>query len=161
MAFRRIVMGAALLCTAGCGGPGEQTAPAEPASVAAPSTAVAVAVPSTPVAVTAPGADLASLTGDTTRGQTVFNQCRACHTVEAGRNGIGPSLAGIVGREAGAVPAYAYSSANKNSHLRWDPQTIFTYLEAPARTVPGTKMGFALRDAQQRADVIAYLETLR
>jgi cytochrome c len=99
--------------------------------------------------------------GDPVRGQSVFNQCRACHAADPGRNGIGPSLAGVVGREAGGVAGYSYSPANKNSHLNWDRATLFAYLAAPSALVPGTKMSFVLRDAQQRADVIAYLETLR
>lgn len=144
---------AAMALLAGCGG--DAAPPPAPEPTAAPT------APSAPAsAPAAPAVATAMPAGDAVRGRALFNQCRACHAIEPGRNGIGPSLAGVIGREAGAVPGYAYSPANKNSHLRWDAQTMFTYLAAPAATIPGTKMTFALRDAQQRADVIAYLETL-
>ena len=67
----------------------------------------------------------------------------------------------MVGRVSGAVPGYAYSQANKAGHIDWSPENLFTYLEMPSRMVQGTKMSFMLRDPQQRADVIAYLETLK
>lgn len=139
----------AALLVAGCGKP----APEADAAGADSATAAASAPAETPVT-------LASLTGNVAAGQAVFNQCKACHAVEAGKNGIGPSLHGVVGRTAGSVPGYTYSPANVASHLTWDPETIFTYLESPAMKVPGTKMAFMLRDPQMRADVIAYLQTL-
>lgn len=159
---RLVVMAAMAALLSGCGGASEPT-PAQD-QAAAPAAPAAPSAPSAPAApVAAPGATATAVAmpaGDATRGRSVFNQCRACHAVEPGRNGIGPSLAGVIGREAGAVTGYVYSPANKNSHVRWDPQTMFTYLAAPAVTIPGTKMTFALRDAQQRADVIAYLQSL-
>ena len=151
-------MGLALLLSA-CGSPEPAPEAADTASTA-PAAAPAAA-PATAPAAPAAGATLASLTGDATRGAQVFNQCKACHAIVPGQNGIGPSLHGVVGREAGSVAGYAYSPANKNSHLTWDADTLFTYLESPMRALPGTKMTFALRDAQQRADVIAYLQTVR
>lgn len=103
----------------------------------------------------------ASLTGDAARGERVFGQCRACHAIVPNQNMVGPSLHGVVGRKAGMVPGYAYSPANKGSTMVWDRETLFTYLEAPLTALPGTKMAFVLRDPQQRADVIAYMETLK
>jgi len=93
-------------------------------------------------------------------GATVFKQCRACHQVGPNaRNGIGPVLNGVVGRPAGAYPGYSYSSANKNSGLVWEEETLARYLRAPAEVVPGNKMiFFGLKKTQDAADVIAYLK---
>ncbi|MFG1428992.1 c-type cytochrome [Roseixanthobacter glucoisosaccharinicivorans] len=93
---------------------------------------------------------------------TAFNQCKACHKVEAGRNAIGPSLFGIVGMKAGSVAGYQYSPAMKNSGLTWDDATLTKYLASPKDTVPGTKMAFVgLKKPEEVAAVIAYLKTLR
>ena len=91
-----------------------------------------------------------------------FGQCAACHSVEPGMNGVGPSLAGVVGRKAGSVSGFAYSEANKASGLTWDEKTLDTYLTNPMKMVPGTKMTFAgLPDPAQRKAVIEYLKTLK
>ncbi len=91
-----------------------------------------------------------------------FAQCAACHSVEPGKNGVGPSLAGVFGSKAGSVAGYVYSPANKNSGLTWDEATLDTYLTAPMKTVPGTKMSYAgMGDAAQRAAIIAYMKTLK
>ena len=91
-----------------------------------------------------------------------FAQCAACHAVEAGKNGVGPTLFGVVGRKAGTVAGYAYSDANKNSGATWDEATLDSYLTAPMKNMPGTKMAFAgIADAAKRAEVIAYLKTLK
>jgi len=91
-----------------------------------------------------------------------FSQCKACHSVEPGKNGVGPSLAGVVGRKAGTVPGFAYSEANKSSGLTWDETTLDSYLTAPLKVMPGTKMSYAgLGDATKRKELIAYLATLK
>lgn len=106
------------------------------------------------------GKTFASLTGTAAAGEAVFVQCKTCHEVEAGKNKIGPHLAGVVGRQAGSVEGYNYSPANKNSGITWSKEKLFQYLEKPARVVPGTKMAFAgIPDAQKRADLIAWLAT--
>ncbi len=98
--------------------------------------------------------------GDAKRGEAVFAVCKTCHVVDKGVNRIGPSLAGVFGRHSSMAPGYTYSAANKKSGLTWDAPTLFKYLEAPQKIVPGTKMTYAgLKDAQKRADVIAYLKT--
>jgi len=103
---------------------------------------------------------LAGLTGDPARGQRVFAQCRTCHVVQPGVNRVGPSLHGIVGRQAGTVPNFRYSPANKNSGITWTEPVLFEYLENPRQYIPGTYMAYpGLRDPQQRADVIAYLKS--
>lgn len=99
---------------------------------------------------------------DSTAGQKVFkSQCAICHSVTAGKNMIGPSLFGLVGRKAGQEPGYTYSSANKNSGITWTEAELNKYLTNPQAIVPGTKMPYAgLKNDDQRADLIAYLATL-
>ncbi|MGI4881277.1 MAG: c-type cytochrome [Janthinobacterium lividum] len=102
----------------------------------------------------------ASLKGDATAGKAVFSVCKTCHVITPGQNRIGPSLYGVVGRPSGSVPGYTYSAANKNSHIVWTEPVLYEYLLAPQKYVPGTKMTYAgLKDAQKRADVIAYLKS--
>jgi cytochrome c len=93
-------------------------------------------------------------------GEAIFKKnCFICHTTDAGKNKLGPSLAGIVGRKAGSVPGYNYSEANKNSGVTWDDATLDTYLTDPKKFVPGTKMIFAgLKNADDRKALIAYLK---
>jgi cytochrome c len=87
-----------------------------------------------------------------------FAQCMSCHTVEAGKNLIGPSLYAVVGRKAASLPGYAYSDALKKSGLTWDKATMDKWLTAPARLVPGTKMTFfGLSDAAKRKELIEWL----
>ena len=95
-------------------------------------------------------------------GETLFKKnCAICHTLEAGKNKIGPSLAGVVGRKAGSVPGFAYTAANKNSGDIWDVQTLDTYLVDPRKFMPGTKMVFAgLKNLQDRKALIEYLKGL-
>ena len=100
--------------------------------------------------------------GGRTAGEAVFkSQCGICHSVQPGRNQVGPSLAGIVGRKAGQVPGFHYSPANKNSGLTWDEATLDRYLASPSTVVPHTIMTYGgLKDADKRANLIAYLATL-
>jgi len=97
--------------------------------------------------------------GDPAAGQDVFKKCMACHTVEAGRNRIGPSLHGVFERAAGTVDKFNYSKAMKESGLVWDAVTLDSYLADPRGFIPGNRMVFpGLKDAQERADVIAFLK---
>ena len=92
----------------------------------------------------------------------VFAQCAACHAVEKGKHGIGPSLAGVYGTKSGELAGFAFSDAMKNANLTWDDATLDKYLTAPMKLVPGTKMTFAgLSDAAKRKEVIEYLKTLK
>jgi cytochrome c len=100
--------------------------------------------------------------GDPVHGAVVFKQCLTCHTNEQGKNKIGPSLWGIVGRHSASIEGFAYSTAMKNADKTWDEATLNTYLTKPQAMVPGTKMTFVgLPKEQDRADVIAYLKTLK
>ena len=136
----------------------EETAAADPATPAA--TAPAGEAPAADNTETTDGTMLANFTGDAAAGEQVFNQCKTCHVTEAGVNRTGPSLHAIVGREAGTVEGFNYTPANANSGITWTKEKLFQYLQNPQRVVPGTKMAFAgLSEAQDRANVIAYLET--
>lgn len=113
--------------------------------------------------------------GDAANGEKVFRKCMACHTVEEGKNKVGPSLYGVIGRTAGTVDGYRYSDLNHaaSEHgLVWTEENIMTYLEDPqaflegylseagAETPGRTKMNFKLRKEDERADVIAYLKSV-
>ena len=91
-----------------------------------------------------------------------FAQCAACHAVEKGKHGVGPSLAGVFGAKAGDVPGYVFSDAMKGSGLVWDEKTLDTYLTNPMKVVPGTRMTYAgMTDPADRKAVIDYLKTLK
>jgi len=99
---------------------------------------------------------------DAQAGQRIFrSQCTLRHAAQPGRNLVGPSLFGVVGRQSGTTPGYHYSPGMSNAHLTWDTATLDRYLENPRGVVPGTLMAYVgLKDAKQRADLIAYLRTL-
>jgi len=103
-----------------------------------------------------------TLAADVEAGKIAFKKCALCHTAEAGKNQIGPSLFGVVGRKSGSVDNFSYSEAMKNFDHTWDTETLDTYLADPRAVVPGTKMIFpGIKDKTERDDVIAYLETLK
>jgi cytochrome c len=104
-----------------------------------------------------------ALAGDPAAGRAVFSSsCGICHTVKPGDNKIGPTLFGVVGRKTGTVPDYTYSSANLTANIIWTDAELDKYLAAPRATIPGTKMAYAgVKDATKRADLIAYLDTLK
>jgi len=99
---------------------------------------------------------------DPEAGGKVFRaQCTACHAIVPGKKLVGPSLFGVVGRKAGTED-FAYSEANKSSGITWDEATLEKYLVSPKAMVPGTKMTYAgLKNDTQRADLIAYLATIK
>jgi len=97
--------------------------------------------------------------GDAASGEKIFARCKACHAIEQGKNRVGPSLYGIIGRHSGSLEGYNYSDAMKNSNLTWDDKTLDTYLTSPRDLVHGTRMVFpGLKKEQDRQDVIAYLK---
>ena len=107
-------------------------------------------------------AKLADYKGDVARGEKAFAACHTCHSLAPGVNMAGPSLHGVVGRPAGQVPGYHYSPANRASHVVWREERLFTYLRDPRAELPGTFMSFGgIADPQARADLVAYLKTLR
>ncbi len=104
----------------------------------------------------------ASLAQDAAAGEQTFKRkCAVCHAVEAGKNKVGPSMAGIYGSQAASVEGFRYSSAMQAHDVTWNDETLDTYLEDPRGVVKGTRMAFpGLKDADERANVIAYLKTL-
>lgn len=97
--------------------------------------------------------------GDSANGESLFARCRACHSLEAGQNKVGPTLHGVFGREAGGVEGYSYSDALENADVVWNEETLDPWLENPREFIPGNKMIFpGLRDEQDRQDLIAYLK---
>lgn len=101
--------------------------------------------------------------GDAVKGQKVFKKCKACHTVnEGGKKLIGPNLFGIVGKKSAQMEGFKYSKAMTASGLTWDEATLDTFLKKPKAMIKKTKMTFAgLKKDKQRANVIAYLKTLK
>jgi cytochrome c len=97
---------------------------------------------------------------DAEAGKLVFNKCKACHQID--KNLVGPHLSGIVGRKAASVADYNYSDALKKSGITWDEAALDKWLQGPSKDVPGTKMIFpGVKDDTQRANLIAYLATLK
>ncbi|MFO1014941.1 MAG: c-type cytochrome [Caulobacteraceae bacterium] len=102
---------------------------------------------------------IAANPGDAARGQTLFNQrCGTCHTVVAGATKpMGPNVRGMLGRRAGTVAGFRYSAAMRAAAFTWDAAGLDAYLAAPTRKLPGTSMLVSVPQAQDRADLIAFL----
>lgn len=108
----------------------------------------------------APAVETAAVEPTAAMGEQVFRRCVACHTVEkGGSNGIGPNLHGVVGRAVAANPGFSYSGAMKAKGGVWTDAALDTYLKAPMKDVPGTRMAFAgvIDDADRKA-LILYLD---
>lgn len=98
-------------------------------------------------------------TGDPVKGKAVFARCAICHTVEPGKNKLGPTLANIVGSKAGEVPGFTFSPAMKASKVVWTPAALDKYLLNPRTFMPGNRMIFVgLPNPEDRANLIAYLK---
>jgi cytochrome c len=96
--------------------------------------------------------------GDATRGEARFQDCAACHKLEAGANNVGPTLHGIFTRKAGEIADFRYSPAIKRSGIVWTPETLDKFITDPQALVPGNRMPYAgMANASDRADLIAYL----
>ncbi|MFZ5609244.1 MAG: c-type cytochrome [Pseudomonadota bacterium] len=103
---------------------------------------------------------MAHASEDVAEGEKVFKKCQTCHTVEAGKHRVGPSLAGIVGRAAGTVDGYKYSPAMANAGIVWSEENLAAYLSNPRDFVKGTKMVFpGLKKEDEVEAVIAFLKT--
>lgn len=155
MAFGKhnVLLVCATAMLAACGGADEASSDAASSSSESAPTDVAE-MPEVPVS-------FADLSGDAGAGERVFGQCSACHSVVAGENRAGPSLAGIIGQQAGSVEGFNYSPANAELDVVWTAEEMFNYLENPREMVPGTRMAFpGVRDPQDRADLVAYLQSV-
>ncbi len=101
------------------------------------------------------------LPGNPARGEAIYGRCLACHAIE--RDRTGPRHEGLIGRRAGGVSGFNYSPAMRRAGAAgtvWDEATLDEFLANPTRFMPGTRMGYAgIADAQERADLIAFLKT--
>jgi cytochrome c len=109
------------------------------------------------------GAQAAGIIGNPKAGEIAFITCASCHQVgKYAQPGFGPQLNAIVGRKAGTSAGFKYSEAMKRSNLVWTEQNLTAFLRAPHDVVPGTSMRFwGIGDAQQIADLLAYMRGLR
>ena len=118
---------------------------------------IALAVLATPAAFAAEKADVAN-------GKTLFEQrCGICHsTVKDGGPVLGPNMVGLIGRKAGSDANFpTYTPALKAYAVKWNAKTLSEFLENPMVKVPGTMMPMSLPDAKERADVVAYMATIK
>ena len=96
--------------------------------------------------------------GDAVRGKQLFEECAACHSLERGAQGVGPSLKGVFERKAGELADFRYSPALKKSGIVWTAQTIDAFIADPQKEIKGNRMPFSgMPDARARDDLIAYL----
>jgi len=101
----------------------------------------------------------AASAADADKGKLVFNQCKACHSVETGQNKIGPSLHGLFGRKSGTVEGFRYSKAMEDAGIVWDSATLDAYVADPKGTVPNNRMTYVgLRKPTDRENLIEYLK---
>lgn len=142
---------ATLLLLAGC---------AEDSS--SPPSQAAGSEPAAPSAGAEEGENLEALLAqaDAKRGQTLFLQCRACHSLEAGEpHKVGPNLHGMFGREAGIAPGFDYSPALQEAEVVWTPEALNAWLERPSEYLPGNRMVFiGVNKPADRANLIVYLQ---
>jgi alcohol dehydrogenase (cytochrome c) len=104
----------------------------------------------------------AAVADDKGAGKEIYEaQCSACHSNQSGVNGIGPSLAGVAGRKAGSLPGFPFTPALQGSGLIWTADNFIQFLADPSKLVPGTAMSVTVPDAMGRADLFAYLATLK
>jgi cytochrome c len=106
-------------------------------------------------------AEASSIVGDAAAGKRVYIFCQSCHSInEGGANKVGPNLYGVFGRQAAKGKGFVYSDALNSADITWTAATLDQWLERPGALVPGTTMVFAgINKPQQRADLIAYLES--
>jgi len=99
-----------------------------------------------------------AMAGDLLKGKKIFKKCAVCHSLEAGKNKIGPHLFDLFGREAGSVEGYKYSKAMRNSGIIWNECTLRKFLLKPGKFVKKTKMKFrGIKSESQRDDLIAFI----
>ena len=96
---------------------------------------------------------------DPVNGKKVFKKCVACHSLQEGKNKIGPSLYNLLDRKIGSVEGYKYSKAMKNSGVVWDEESLDKFLTKPRKFIPKTKMSFrGIKKKSLRDDLIAFLK---
>ena len=98
-------------------------------------------------------------TADAENGKEVFKKCVTCHSLQEGKNKIGPTLYNLLGRKAGSVEGYKYSKAMKNSDVVWDEESLDKFLTKPRKFIKKTKMSFrGIKKKSLRDDIISYLK---
>ena len=112
------------------------------------------------------GATPAIAGGDAVRGKKVFNKCKACHSIKAGKHKIGPSLAAVIDRKAGTAKGFKRYKGLKGADWDWDEATLDEYLTNPKKFVKSrnkrkSAMILKLKKKRDRDDVIAYLKSLK
>jgi len=140
----------------------ETSVPADGATPAPAETPAPEPTPSeTPTPAATPASNASPAASVAVTEPASFAQCKACHSVEPGKNGIGPTLAGVWGARAGHIDGFNYSDALIESGLVWDQNNLDRYLADPRGVIPGTKMAFGgVKDAAKRQEIINYLKTL-
>lgn len=95
---------------------------------------------------------------DAAQGQAAFGKCAACHSLEEGKNLVGPSLHGLAGRKAGSLAGFGYSPALKNSGITWDAAGLDRFITDPQAAVPGSRMPFTgIKEPAERAAVVCHV----
>ena len=95
-------------------------------------------------------------------GKKVFKKCAACHSLQEGKNKIGPSLHNLLDRKAGSVEGYKYSKAMKNSDVVWDEESLDKFLTKPRKFIKRTKMSFwGIKKKSLRDDLISFFKQLQ
>ena len=99
---------------------------------------------------------------DVEKGAKVFGKCKACHKLEDGANGTGPHLFNVVNRDIAGIDGFGYSSVLADMGGDWGYAELDSFLENPKGFARGTKMSFSgLKKSSDRANIIAYLETIK
>ena len=99
--------------------------------------------------------------GNPVLGKKFFKKCVSRQAIEEGKRKLGPSLFGIVGRQAGNVEGFKYSKPMSAADFFWNEETLTGFLRTPKKFMKGTRMSFpgVTKDADM-ANVLAYLNTL-
>jgi cytochrome c len=98
--------------------------------------------------------------GNPEQGKELYEaRCGGCHSVDANR--IGPMHMGVFGRKAGSVTDFEYSKSVKKAKIVWNDKTLDAWLTNPEKLIPGQAMGYQVESAGDRADIIAYLKTVK
>jgi len=105
------------------------------------------------------GVGVACADGDAKHGERLFEECRACHTLDRSVDSVGPDLHGVFGRRAATLDDFRYSPALKRSGITWTVETLDGYIADPQKVVPANRMPYAgMPDARDRADLITYMQ---
>ena len=92
-------------------------------------------------------------------GKALFERrCGGCHALEADHEG--PRLKGVVGRMAGSVKTFSYSTSLQNAKFTWNEARLDKWLTDPESVIPDNDMAFRVAKPEERAAIIGYLKSL-